>query len=133
LETALILLIWAATAQAQDGNVTFYRMNGWSMSARKVTIICDDKITFHLPNRSRATILLAPGEHRCWDKNDRKRQVEPLVVEVYRDEDRYVWVQWHETPTSLKVPIPWLELHERGWSPDKNHPGWRELRNVTVQ
>jgi hypothetical protein len=129
---ALLLAIFAGAANSQSdiGKVTFFRPAGYLRLA-KITVYCDGKEIAAFPDRSRLTVRMREGMHRCYEKNDAKRKIEPLIIALGRDEELFVQLSWSpaDSPFAIKAR-PRLKLQKSGWHPDENDPLWRELRIV---
>lgn len=131
LFVAFIVFPNAGNSQEGSGSVTFYRPVWVYNSRSKITVFCDGKEIAAFPDRSKLTVRMQEGVHHCNDKDDPKRQVEPLVIDLKRGQERFVELRWNP-PDSMFFGKgrPQLKLQQEIWRPDTNGPSWRELRVV---
>ena len=116
-----------AIRAADQAQVTFYRLQKYSMSKRKVTLYCDGREVARLENRSYFTFDLPPGVHRFEDKNDEKRAVEPLELNLQNGRRYFIDVEWVQE-SLLKTPVPHLTLTD----PSTISPWFRQLKPLGI-
>jgi hypothetical protein len=117
-------LAWAAEDRPK---VTFYRYGRFSMSARKITVYCDDSEVVRLENRSYFTTYITLGHHSFRDKKDDNRGVQPLEIIAEPGAEYFVRVEWVNEGGFIKSGIrPHLTLTD----PITISPFFRELKAV---